>query len=59
MWLDIFEKFLNIPNCNSLPAWSKINVFMEDQLKREVKEQPTEWKKAVERLNTYIKNTLS
>lgn len=57
MWLEIFEQFLNISDCKTLPSWNKINMFMEEQLKREVKDQPLEWKKAVERINSYIKNT--
>lgn len=55
MWLDIFEQFLNIKDCKTLPSWNKVNTFMEEQLKREIKDQPLEWRKAVERFNNYIK----
>lgn len=55
MWLDIFEQFLNIPSCDHLPSWNKVNSFMVEQLKEEVKCQSVEWKRAVERYNQSAK----
>uniref|UniRef100_A0A915DFN7 Protein kinase domain-containing protein n=1 Tax=Ditylenchus dipsaci TaxID=166011 RepID=A0A915DFN7_9BILA len=55
MWLDIFDSFLNIPDCKSLPSWPRFNSFIEEQLKSSIEAEPLEWKKGVERFNNYVK----
>ncbi|KAI1700202.1 protein kinase domain-containing protein [Ditylenchus destructor] len=56
MWLDMFDDFLNIKDCESLPDWKLTNNFMQDQLKTAIVAEPAEWKKAAERFNNYVKN---
>ncbi|KAI1702066.1 protein kinase domain-containing protein [Ditylenchus destructor] len=56
MWLDMFDEFLNIKDCASLPDWKHTNKFMQDQLKTAIATEPAEWKKAAERFNIYVKN---
>ena len=55
MWASIFNEFLNIPSCSSLPSWPNTNSLMRTSLKKEVAASPIEWKKSLERFNTYVK----
>jgi hypothetical protein len=55
MWQQIFDQFLNIPNCDELPKWSEVNRRMEEQLSIAVAtEFGQEWKKAIERFNGFV-----
>lgn len=55
MWMSIFEKFLNIPDCKSQPSWSEVNKQMRRELIQISETDILEWKKAKERLNSYFK----
>lgn len=55
MWFELFDDFLNIPDCGSLPAWSRINAFIGEQLRAAVESDPLEWRRALERYTTTLK----
>uniref|UniRef100_A0A183BW57 Protein kinase domain-containing protein n=1 Tax=Globodera pallida TaxID=36090 RepID=A0A183BW57_GLOPA len=55
LWTQLFEQFLNIPDCKQLPKWSNALRCMEDRLTEAVKVDPLEWKKALERFNAFAK----
>uniref|UniRef100_A0A914HJC5 Protein kinase domain-containing protein n=1 Tax=Globodera rostochiensis TaxID=31243 RepID=A0A914HJC5_GLORO len=55
LWTQLFEQFLNIPDCKQLPKWSSALRRMEDRLTEAVKVEPLEWKKALERFNAFAK----
>uniref|UniRef100_A0A914HAI6 Protein kinase domain-containing protein n=1 Tax=Globodera rostochiensis TaxID=31243 RepID=A0A914HAI6_GLORO len=55
LWTQLFEQFLNIPDCKQLPKWSSALRCMEDRLTEAVKVEPLEWKKALERFNAFAK----
>lgn len=59
LWSKIFEEFLNIPDCKNLPNWKDANQRMEQRLKTTISnEMELEWKKSLERYNTFMKQRL-
>uniref|UniRef100_A0A915CRS8 Protein kinase domain-containing protein n=1 Tax=Ditylenchus dipsaci TaxID=166011 RepID=A0A915CRS8_9BILA len=56
MWMKIFDEFLNISGCESLPSWSHICSMMREKLQGEVKEKPDEWRKTLDDYNIYANN---
>ena len=60
LWNQIFEEFLNIPDCKNLPNWTNVNRRMEQRLKTAVTNgMGLEWKKSLERFNTFMKQQLT
>lgn len=53
-WTYIFDKFLNIEDCNSLPSWPLIYYKLLNQLKDEVNVNPDNWERAVKSYNKTI-----
>lgn len=59
LWTELFDEFLNIPNCKELPDWADVNRRMMRELKNAVMEMRLEWKKALERFNAYMKQQMA
>lgn len=53
-WESIFEEFLNIPNCQSMPKWDKAVQELEKALKSAVEIDEFAWKKGLERFNLFL-----
>ncbi|KAL3083349.1 hypothetical protein niasHS_011151 [Heterodera schachtii] len=55
VWTQLFDQYLNIPNCKQLPKWLNTLDQMESRLAEAVKTEPLEWKRAIERFNEFVK----
>jgi hypothetical protein len=58
-WTNIFREFLNIPNCDHMPSWKNVVT----QLKRDLEDFATEdvsaWRRAVDKCNAVLRNSVA
>ncbi|KAI1715657.1 mad3/BUB1 homology region 1 domain-containing protein [Ditylenchus destructor] len=55
-WNELFDEFLNIPDCNSHPSWQLVYSTLLNQLKEEIDTNPASWRRAVEFYNNVIQS---